>query len=65
MLSLKKLDNKLKQYKANYRIVPTVHLNELQEEIEDLNQRGKINPEIYNSTDSTAKNEKFEQAFSS
>ena len=49
MLSLKKFDNKLKQYKANYRIVPTVHLNELQEEIEDLNQRGKINPEIYNS----------------
>ena len=49
MQSLEKLDLKLKQYNAQYRIVSSDHLNELQEEIEDLNRKGKINPEIYNS----------------
>ncbi|UCB46589.1 MAG: hypothetical protein JSV25_03970 [Spirochaetota bacterium] len=53
MQSVEKLDLKLKQYNAQYRIVSSNHLSELQEEIEDLNRKGKINPEIYNSNITT------------
>jgi epoxyqueuosine reductase len=47
MLSWKNLDNKLKKLNAKFMIVSNTHLKELQEEIENLNQNGKINPEIY------------------
>lgn len=48
MASLDELDLRFRQYNAKYRIVTALHLKELQEEIEDLNQSGKININIYN-----------------
>jgi epoxyqueuosine reductase len=49
MKILKKLDDLLSQYNAKYRIISTDHLRELHNEIESLNRRGKINPDIYTS----------------